>query len=51
MQRRLKMLKIREVIRLTRDAGLSQNQIAMALGLSKGSVNQTLRRFNTSTVA
>lgn len=44
------MLKISEIIRLSLAAGLSQNQIALALGLSKGAVNQTLKRFQASSV-
>jgi len=44
------MLKIREMLRLSLDAGLSQNQIALALQSAKGSVNQTLKRFKASGV-
>jgi len=44
------MLKIREMLRLSLDAGLSQNQIAQALQSAKGSVNQTLKRFKASGV-
>ena len=44
------MLKIREMLRLSLDAGLSQNQIAQALRTAKGSVNETLKRFKASEV-
>jgi transposase len=50
LRKRLKMLKIREMLRLSLDAGLSQNQIAQALRSAKGSVNQTLKRFKASGV-
>lgn len=45
------MLKIREILRLSHEAGLSQNQIAHALRTSKGSVNETLRKFKASKVS
>lgn len=44
------MLKIREMLRLSHDAALSQNQIAQALRTAKGSVNETLKRFKASLV-
>jgi transposase len=44
------MLKIREMLRLSHEAALSQNQIAQALKTAKGSVNETLKRFKASTV-
>jgi transposase len=47
MQRRLKLLKIKDILRLSFTTSLSQNQIALALGCSKGAVNQTLKRFNS----
>jgi transposase len=50
MQKRLKMLKIREILRLSLDADLSQNQVAQALRTAKGSVNETLKRFKASKV-
>jgi transposase len=50
LQKRLKMLKLREILRLSIDARLSQNQIAKALHTAKGTVNQTLKRFTKSKV-
>jgi transposase len=39
------MHHVREIFRLSRDSGLSQNQISKALGLSKGVVQKTLSAF------
>ena len=39
------MHHIREILRLSRESGLSQNQISKTLGLSKGVVQKTLSTF------
>lgn len=39
------MHHVREILRLSRESGLSQNQISKALGLSKGVVQKTLSTF------
>jgi len=51
MQRRLKLLKIKEILKLSFTTDLSQNQIALSLGLSKGAVNKTLKRFKTAALS
>ncbi|NCU21501.1 IS21 family transposase, partial [Candidatus Falkowbacteria bacterium] len=45
---RLSMRKIRECLRLRRQAGLSQRQVAVSLQMSRGSVGDYLRRFAES---
>ncbi len=40
--KRIPMHKIRDVLRLHHEAGLSQNRIALALGISKGAVAKYL---------
>ena len=42
------MHHVREILRLSRETGLSQNQISKALGLSKGVVQKTLSTFMKS---
>ena len=44
------MHHVREILRLSRDSGLSQNQISKALGLSKGVVQKTLSTFLKSSL-
>lgn len=45
MRKRIRMRHVRDILRLSRDNNLSQNQIAKALGLSKGVVQKTLSSF------
>lgn len=47
-KRRMTMRKISELLRLHYDCKLSNEKIASALKLSKGSVNNTLQRFRAS---
>lgn len=42
MRKRIRMRHVRDILRLSRENSLSQNQIARALGLSKGVVQKTL---------
>ena len=39
------MNHVREILRLSRESGLSQNQISKALGISKGVVQKALSTF------
>jgi transposase len=48
---RLSMRRIRDLLRLTFDHGLSHRQVAAALGLSKGAVSMYLCRARTAGVA
>lgn len=43
-QQRLSMRKIREVLRLRFEAGLSRRQIAVSVGCSRAAVAECLRR-------
>ena len=47
-KRRVSMNKIRETIRLHQEAGLSNRQIARALGISRPSVSQYLSDYRSS---
>jgi transposase len=47
-KRRVSMNKIRETIRLHQEAGLSNRQIALALGISRPSVGQYLTDYRSS---
>ena len=47
-KRRVSMNKIRETIRLHQEAGLSNRQIARALGISRPSVSQYLIDYRSS---
>ena len=48
---RLSMRRIRDLLRLTFENGLSNRQVAASLGLSKGAVGMYLRRARTAGVA
>ena len=47
---RLPMRRIRDLLRLTFENGLSNRQVAASLGLSKGAVGMYLRRARTAGV-
>jgi predicted transcriptional regulator len=45
------MRKVLEVVRLAFDAGRSQHEIGLALGLAQSTVGEYLRRFTASGIA
>ncbi len=47
-QKRIKMKKIREIIRLAETSGLSQRQIAKAIKVSRPVVSETVQKFKAS---
>lgn len=48
---RIRMRRIQEILRYHFEANLSNERISLALGISKGSVHNTLRRFKDSGLA
>ncbi len=51
VQTRLSMIKIREVLHLRYEAQLSKRQIALAVGVSRSTVQQRLLRARAAVIA